>query len=119
MARLLPTGADTAAESCRVAAWRLRPPSSARSTVRSSLAMDNGFSTKSTAPRRVASTAVSTVPWPDIITTGQPSATLACHSRSSVMPSVPGIHMSSSTRSGWCRSRDVRACAASPATSTS
>ena len=43
--------------------WR-RPASSARSTVRSSLASDSGFSTKSKAPRRVASTAVSTVPWP-------------------------------------------------------
>ncbi len=48
-----------------------RPASSARSTVRSSLASDSGFSTKSKAPRRVASTAVSTVPCPDIITTGQ------------------------------------------------
>jgi hypothetical protein len=36
--------------------------SSARSTVRSSLARDMGFSTKSKAPSRVASTAVSTVP---------------------------------------------------------
>ena len=48
-----------------------RPASSARSTVRSSLVSDSGFSTKSKAPRRVASTAVSTVPWPDIMTTGQ------------------------------------------------
>jgi hypothetical protein len=48
-----------------------RPASSARSTVRSSLVSDSGFSTKSKAPRRVASTAVSTVPCPDIITTGQ------------------------------------------------
>ena len=39
-----------------------RPASSARSTVRSSLVKDSGFSTKSKAPRRVASTAVSTVP---------------------------------------------------------
>ncbi len=51
---------------------RLRlPASSARSTVRSSLVSDSGFSTKSNAPRRVASTAVSTVPCPLIITTGQ------------------------------------------------
>ena len=47
------------------------PASSARSTVRSSFCSDSGFSTKSKAPRRVASTAVSTVPWPDIMTTGQ------------------------------------------------
>jgi len=82
------------------------------------LASDNGFSTKSNAPRRVASTAVSTVPWPDIITTGQPSAAVLDHSRSSVMPSTSGIQISSSTRSGVCRARAARACAALAATST-
>ena len=49
---------------------------------------------------RVASTAVSMVAWPDIITTGMVSCPLAAHSLSSVMPSVSGIQMSSSTRSG-------------------
>ena len=91
----------------------------ARSTVRSSLDSDSGFSTKSNAPRRVASTAVSTVPWPDIITTGQSSLVTADHSRSRVMPSVSGIQMSSSTRSGMARARDARACPALAATSTS
>jgi hypothetical protein len=45
----------------RRAVWR-RGVSSARSTVDRSFASDSGFSMKSTAPRRVASTAVSTVP---------------------------------------------------------
>jgi hypothetical protein len=83
------------------------------------LASESGFSTKSKAPRRVASTAVSTVPWPDIMTTGQPSCAVSDHSRSSVMPSTSGIQMSSSTRSGAARARRLRACAASAATSTS
>ena len=75
MARLLarPAPAPARHRCCRICRLRL-PASSARSTVRSSFASDSGFSTKSKAPRRVASTAVSTVPWPDIITTGQPSA---------------------------------------------
>src|SRR5579883_2010635 len=100
--------------------WRRRlPASSALSTVRSSFASESGFSTKSNAPSRVASTAVSTVPWPDIITTGQPSVTEADHSRNSVMPSTSGIQISSSTRSGVCRAREARAWAALAATSTS
>src|SRR5260221_9940453 len=64
---------------------------------------------------RVASTAVSIVPWPDIITTGMPSWPLAAHSLSSEMPSVSGIQMSSSARSGpWCP-RDRGASRAPPA----
>src|SRR5205807_1059807 len=98
--------------------WR-RPASRARSTVRSSFASDSGFSTKSKAPSLVASTAVSTVLWPDIITTGQPSVAAVDHSRSSVIPSTSGIQISSSTRSGICRAREARACAALAATSTS
>ena len=59
---LLPMG-SASAEPCARSDRRLRrPASSARSTVRSSLVSDSGFSTKSNAPRRVASTAVSTVP---------------------------------------------------------
>ena len=65
---------------------------------------------------RVASTAVSMVAWPDIITTGMVSWPLAAHSFSSVMPSVSGIQMSSSTRSGRPRLRSRRA---SPALSAS
>ena len=58
---------------------------------------------------RVASTAVSIVPWPDIITTGIVSCPDAPHSRSSVTPSVSGIQMSSSTSAGCCRARYARA----------
>ena len=65
---------------------------------------------------RVASTAVSMVAWPDIITTGMVSWPFAAHSLSSVMPSVSGIQMSSSTRSGRALSRRRRA---SPALSAS
>ena len=62
MTRLRPTGTPGDAAS-NLPAWRLRLPASrARSTVRSSFCSDSGFSTKSKAPRRVASTAVSTVP---------------------------------------------------------
>ena len=109
IALLLPIGTISDGESS-LPDWRRRlPASSARSTVRSSLASDSGFSTKSNAPRRVASTAVSTVPWPDIMTTGQPLAALVDHSRSSVMPSTSGIQMSSSTRSGvWRSARRAR-----------
>jgi hypothetical protein len=66
----------------------------------------------------VASTAVSTVPCPDIITTGAVSVCACCHSRSRLMPSVSGIQMSSSTRSGCCSAQAARASAALPAVST-
>jgi hypothetical protein len=46
---------------------------SARATVVSSFCRPIGFSRKSNAPTLVASTAVSMVPWPDIITTGMVS----------------------------------------------
>ena len=58
---------------------------------------------------RVASTAVSMVPCPDIITTGMVSWPFAAHSLSRVMPSVSGIQMSSSTRSGRSAARSARA----------
>jgi hypothetical protein len=45
--------------------------SSARSAIRISRSALNGFSMKSKAPRLMAETAVSMLPWPDIITTGQ------------------------------------------------
>src|SRR5438094_9729151 len=67
---------------------------------------------------RVASTAVSIVPWPDIMTTGMVSCPLAAHSLSSVIPSVSGIQMSSRTRSGRARSRSRRASPALSATIT-
>jgi hypothetical protein len=61
------------------------------------------------APNLVASTAVSIVPWPLIITTGIVSRPLAPHSFNRLMPSTSGIQMSSSTRSGRKRSRAARA----------
>jgi hypothetical protein len=75
---------------------------SPRLTAASSFCSAIGFSRKSIAPMRVASTAVSMVPCPDIITTGMFSWPLAAHSLSRLMPSVSGIQMSSSTRSGRC-----------------
>jgi hypothetical protein len=75
----------------------------ARAMVDSSLESPIGFSRKSNAPMRVASTAVSIVPWPDIMTTGIVSSELEPHSRNSVTPSVSGIQMSSSTSAGCCR----------------
>ena len=115
----LPMGTARDAPWARAERRLRRPASSARSTVRSSLVSERGFSTKSNAPSRVASTAVSTVPCPDIITTGQSYPSVTDHSRSSVMPSVSGIQMSSRTRSGTWAAREVRASAASAATSTS
>ena len=67
---------------------------------------------------RVASTAVSMVPWPDIITTGMVSSPAAAHSLSSVMPSVSGIQISSSTRSGRAWLRHARAVLAFSASRT-
>jgi hypothetical protein len=49
------------------------------------------------------------VPWPDIITTGIVRSPALAHSLSSVMPSVSGIQMSSSTRSGRDLERYARA----------
>ncbi len=97
---------------------RTAAPFSARAIVASSLARPIGFSRKSIAPMRVASTAVSIVPWPDIITTGIVNCPEAPHSRSSVMPSVSGIQMSSSTSAGCCRCRYARASWAFSASAT-
>ena len=74
-------------------------------TVASSFCKAMGFSKKSTAPMSVASTAVSIVPWPDIITTGIVNNSCVAHSLSKATPSVTGIQMSSSTRSGSCSLR--------------
>src|SRR4029453_12766437 len=80
---------------------------SARDTVPRSFCRPTGFSRKSKAPIFVASTAVSIVPCPDIMTTGIVSCPEAAHSRSSVTPSVSGIQMSSSTCAGRARGRRV------------
>ncbi len=112
---LRPTGASNDGSRVRAADDRLPAASSAASTVRRSLARDSGFSTKSNAPSRVASTAVSTVPCPDMITTGQARSPSSDHSRNSVMPSVSGIQMSSRIRSNFSAARAALASPASPA----
>ena len=95
------------------------PRNKARSTAASSLGRAMGFSRKSKAPTRVASTAVSMVPWPDIITTGMVNKPAADHSLSRLMPSVSGIQISSSTRSGRAARRKARAAVAFSASLTS
>ena len=77
-----------------------------------------GFSRKSVAPIRVASTAVSMVACPLIMITGMSSKPCEAHSLSSVTPSVSGIQMSSSTTSGRWAARNARAAAAFSARST-
>lgn len=67
---------------------------------------------------RVASTAVSIVPCPDIMTTGIVRRPALDHSLSRVMPSVSGIQMSSNTKSGRARVRCVRASLAFSASRT-
>ena len=97
---------------------RNSPARSARRTVASSFWSAMGFSRKSIAPIRVASTAVSMVPWPDIMITGMVSCPLVAHSFRSVIPSASGIQMSSSTRSGRPRAREARAAVAFSASCT-
>jgi hypothetical protein len=97
-------------------AARDSPARSARFTVASSFCSAIGFSRKSIAPMRVASTAVSIVPWPDIMITGMLSCPPVAHSLRSVMPSASGIQMSRSTRSGLPRARSERAAVAFSAT---
>jgi hypothetical protein len=92
---------------------------SAFCTVDNSFCRAIGFSRKSKAPKRVASTAVSMVPCPDIITTGMFRCPAACHSLSREMPSVSGIQMSSRTRSGRNSLRTRRAAVAFSASRTS
>jgi len=58
---------------------------------------------------RVASTAVSMVACPLIMITGMDSKPLLAHSLSKLTPSVSGIQMSSSTRSGRSTARTARA----------
>jgi hypothetical protein len=109
-------GAERASEMRRGS--RVAALLSARVIVPSSFARPIGFSRKSNAPMRVASTAVSIVPWPDIMTTGIVSWPELPHSRSSVTPSVSGIQMSSSTSAGCMRERYARASCAFSATAT-
>ena len=87
-------------------------------TALSSFCRVMGFSRKSCAPMRVASLAVFRVAWPLIMMTGMVSRPAARHSLSRVTPSVSGIQMSSSTRSGWDSRRAARALAAFSASCT-
>ena len=108
------------ANASRVSGERVEVTSclSAFLTVCSSFCRAIGFSRKSTAPIRVASTAESIVPWPDIMTTGIVSRLAADHSLSSEIPSVSGIQISSSTKSGRFSARTRRAAAAFSASVT-
>ncbi len=77
--------------------------------VSSSLSVESGFSRKSTAPRRVARTAISIFAWPEIITTGIVMPRLR-RSSSSESPSLPGITTSDSIMSkGWASDQFERA----------
>ena len=71
----------------------------------------NGFSTKSKAPIRIASTAIGTSPCPVIRITGRPGST-DCSRRSSAMPSMPGILMSVTTMPGKSGASDFSALSA-------
>ncbi len=87
---------------------RLRlPASSARSTVRSSFASDNGFFDE-VEKRRGASPLLRFPPCrvPTSSPPGSRWSVVDDHSRSRMMPSTSGIQMSSSTRSGVCFARD-------------
>ena len=88
------------------------PCFSAAVTVFNNFCSAIGFSKKSNAPIRVASTAVSIVPCPDIITTGIVNWLLFAHSLSKVIPSQSGIQISSSTKSGRSCNLTARAAAA-------
>src|ERR1700736_4935558 len=81
------------------------------STVSNSLSVESGFFTETAAPRRVARTAISTLAWPDIITTGvdRPSA---FRSSRKEMPSLPGMTTSEKIRSKRCVFTRARARAA-------
>jgi hypothetical protein len=68
----------------------------ASSVIRSGL---NGFSRKSKAPTRIASTAMGTSPWPVIMITGS-ALSLPISFLRNCIPSMPGILMSEITMPG-------------------
>ena len=62
--------------------------------------MESGFSRKSKAPSLVALTAVSMLPWPEIITTtGRSGDGISWMRANASMPSMPGSQISRSTSS--------------------
>ena len=80
---------------------RSRSVSVARATINSRRSASNGFSMKSAAPRRIAATAVSRLPWPEITSTGiEGSRRLISSSSSSPSSRDPCSQTSSSTRLG-------------------
>src|ERR1043166_1493980 len=81
---------------------------SAFSTVSSSFSVESGFSKKSSAPSFVARTAMSTVAWPEIMTTGAVMQ-IGRISSSNVMPSLSGITTSEKIRSNDCVRTNSRA----------
>ena len=107
-------------------------------TASSTRSRSSGFSMKSKAPRRVASTAVSMVPWPEIMTTSVSGRRSMISERIS-SPSRPGILMSRNVRSmsgsaasaarplspssarvtSWCSNRRTRSRLSRMATSSS
>jgi hypothetical protein len=73
----------------------------ARATISSSRSASNGFSMKSAAPRRIAATAVSRLPCPEMTSTGSDgSRRLISSSNSSPSRREPCSHTSSSTSEG-------------------
>ncbi len=78
---------------------RNSPISSVCWTSRRTFSSERGFSIKSCAPRRNASTAVSILPWPEIMTTGR-SGKRSLNMSSASRPSMPGSQMSRKIISG-------------------
>ena len=107
---LRPTSTDSSSSAVRSLSF------SARSWLReSAFAIETrirsrcgGFSRKSTAPRRVASTAVAMSPCPEIMRTGGADSRATILSRTS-SPSMPGILMSRRTASAGALSRSASA----------
>ena len=78
-----------------------------RSSTSNSRSRETGFSRKSVAPTRMASTASVTLPWPEITTTGVPGA-WRCSSRSTSMPVPSGSFRSSRTAAGRLSAKSRR-----------
>src|SRR5271170_6708710 len=83
----------------------------------SSFSLSHGFWTKFSAPARIASTTLPTVPKAVIIITGSPGCTSRIRGRSSI-PVCPGRARSSNSRSYSLRASRSRPAAPSPAAST-
>ena len=90
--RITTLPSESSRRSARVSRVRARASPALRQSS-ASRSGSNGFSTKSKAPIRIASTAIGTSPWPVIRITGSPGS-IDCSRRSSAMPSMPGMRMS-------------------------